>query len=91
MSVIINGTRYVPQLDLTMPPEFGTFGAALKHMRKGLKLSLDKAAMEIGCSKSYLWDLEHDNHEPRLSMTIKIAKAYGVPFLTLAACWRDAE
>lgn len=89
MSVIINGTRYVPQLNLTMPPEFGTFGQALKAMRKSLKLSLDKAAIEIGCSKSYLWDLEHDNYEPRLGMAGKIARAYGIPFATLIICWGD--
>jgi transcriptional regulator with XRE-family HTH domain len=87
MSVVINGIEYVPKLKLKLQHVSGeSFGSTLRSMRKAAKYSLDKAAVEIGCSKSYLWDLEHDSGEPSLRMAAKIAEAYGVPILALARC-----
>jgi len=86
MSVVINGIEYVPRIRLKAPAELGTLGQALRAMRKASKLSLDKAAEEIGCSKSYLWALEHDVGEPGLRMAAEMAGAYGIPLATLAAC-----
>lgn len=86
MSVMINGIEYVPRITLKAPAELGTLGQALRTMRKAAKMSLDKAAEEIGCSKSYLWTLEHDDGEPGLRMAAEIAGIYGVPLATLAAC-----
>lgn len=86
MSVVINGIEYVPRITLKAPAELGTLGQALRTMRKAAKMSLDKAADEIGCSKSYLWALEHDEGEPGLRMAAEMAAVYGVPLATLAAC-----
>jgi len=85
MSVIINGIEYVPKLKLHHL-DGENFGAALRRMRKAAKYSLDKAAEEIGCTKSYLWALEKGGPEPGLRMAVKIAEAYGVPLMTLARC-----
>jgi transcriptional regulator with XRE-family HTH domain len=85
MSVVINGIEYVPKLKL-QNVSGESFGSTLRSMRKAAKYSLDKAAVEIGCSKSYLWGMEHDSGEPSLRMAAKIAEAYGVPILALARC-----
>lgn len=90
MSVVINGIEYVPHITLKMSTELGTLGQALRTIRKAAKMSLDKAAEEIGCSKSYLWALEHDDGEPGLRMAAEIANTYGIPLATLAACLADA-
>jgi transcriptional regulator with XRE-family HTH domain len=91
MSVVINGIEYVPKLKMQSIDGM-TFGLSLKTMRKQLKMSLDVAALEIGCSKSHLWELEHDRTEPGLRMASAIASAYGVPVAVLAAClnWTGA-
>ena len=86
MSVIINGIRYVPALNIKMPSEFGTLGEALRTMRKDARLSLKAAAVEIGCSKTYLWGVEKSGMEPSLRMAARMSAAYGVPLATLAAC-----
>lgn len=86
MGVVVNGIEYVPRLRLRSPAEFGTFGQALRALRKAAKLSLDKAARDIGCSKSHLWALEQDQSEPSLRLAAELADAYGVPLATLAAC-----
>lgn len=85
MSVIINGITYAPRI--TLPPHgLGTLGASLRSMRKASKMSIQAACNEIGCSKSYLWELEHDKAEPGLRMAYLIASVYGVPLAALAAC-----
>ena len=82
MSVIINGIAYVPQIRIRISDT--TLGALLKQARKDCKLSLDKAAKEIGCSKSYLWDVEADKTEPSLRMARQMSEAYNVPIATIA-------
>ena len=88
MSVIINGIEYVPKLKLHKL-EGESFGAALRRMRKAAKYSLDKAAEEIGCTKSYLWAMEKRGAEPGLRMAAKMSEAYGVPLMALARCLDD--
>jgi transcriptional regulator with XRE-family HTH domain len=39
-------------------------------------MSLDKMAERIGCSKSYLWDVENDKTMPTLAKAAEMAKAY---------------
>lgn len=82
MTVIINGIEYAPKIKIRITDK--TFGEMLRQCRKDAKLSLDKAAAEIKCSKSYLWDIEHDNTEPSLRMARAIAEAYSVPLATIA-------
>jgi transcriptional regulator with XRE-family HTH domain len=91
MSVVINGIQYVPRIKMTATAELGTLGQALRTMRKAAKMSLDKAAAEIGRSKSYLWELEHDKSEPGLRVAAELACMYGVPLATLAACLQSAN
>ena len=86
MTVVIDGIAYVPRINLKPSAEFGTLGQALRSIRKSAKMSIEKACREIGCSKSYLWELEHDGAEPGLRMAYKIASVYGVPLTTLAVC-----
>lgn len=86
MTVIINGIEYVPRIKWVSPRPSGTFGQAIRVLRKQQKLSLEAAAKSIGCSKSYLWALEHDESEPSLRMASEIAKQYGAALATLAAC-----
>jgi len=52
-------------------------GAYLKGLRKAQwKVSLEEMARRIGCSKSYLWDLEDGRCTPSLEMSVRIAKKY---------------
>lgn len=85
MSVVINGIEYVPKLKLHAI-DGESFGASLRRMRKAAGYTLQKAADEIGCTKSYMWELEKDGAEPGLRMASKIAEAYGVPLHALARC-----
>ncbi len=82
MTVIINGIEYAPKIKIRISDK--SFGELLRQCRKDAKLSLDKAAVEIGCSKSYLWEVEHDTVEPSLRMARAMAEAYNVPLATLA-------
>ena len=40
------------------------------------EMSLGKMTEKIGCSKSYLWDVENDNVMPTLAKAVLIAKQY---------------
>lgn len=52
-------------------------GFYLRGLRKSMrKVSLDDMANAIGCSKSYLWEVETDRANPSLRLSIKIAKHY---------------
>jgi transcriptional regulator with XRE-family HTH domain len=67
------------------PSEWHTLGQELQSIRKQTGMSLDKAAAAIGCTKSYLWNLEKDRAEPGLRIAARIAGAYGVPIAIIAA------
>lgn len=54
-----------------------TLGKYLRGLRLCQKeSSLDKMAVRVGCSKSYLWDVENDNVMPTLAKAAVIAKHY---------------
>ena len=83
MNVVIDGVEYLPRARLElMPMEFGEF---LKATRKAVRYSLDTAAEKIGCSKSYIWELENGRSEPSLMMAKCIGEAYGLALETLAS------
>lgn len=84
MTVLINGVEYVPAFRPKPLGELGTFGNALRMARKQSRLSLDKAAELVGCSKSFLWELEKDKAEPGLKLAYRLSDAYGIPLLVLA-------
>ena len=86
MSVLINGITYVPQIRIRISDT--TLGQMLRQCRKDCKMSLDKAAKEIGCSKSYLWDVEADKTEPSLRMARQMSEAYNVPIATIAGAMK---
>lgn len=86
MTVLINGVEYVPRQKLNSIKPPCTLGQSIRALRKQQKLSLESAALAIGCSKSYLWALEHDDSEPSLRMAREIASQYGAPLAMLAAC-----
>ena len=54
-----------------------TLGEYLRGLRLCQnEMSLDKMAEKIGCSKSYLWDVENDRVMPTLAKAAVMAKAY---------------
>ena len=54
-----------------------TLGEYLRGLRLCQnEMSLDRMAEKIGCSKSYLWDVENDRVMPTLSKSLAIAKHY---------------
>jgi len=85
MMVVIHGIEYVPRITMGTPSEWHTLGQELQSIRKQTGMSLDKAAAAIGCTKSYLWNLEKDRAEPGLRIAARIAGAYGVPIAIIAA------
>lgn len=89
MSVIVNGIEYGPKIRIRI--EDKTLGQLLKESRKQTKLSLEKVASEIKCSKSYLWEVEHDKTEPGLLMARKMSEAYGIPLATMAATLKESK
>jgi len=89
MNVVIDGVEYLPRVKIElMPMEFGEF---LKATRKAARYSLDVASEKIGCSKSYLWELEKGRSEPSLTMAKCIGEAYGLALETLASYLPNKE
>lgn len=83
MKVVIDGVEYLPKSDVSMMPR--KFGEFLKAARKSVNYTLDQAAESIGCSKSYIWELENGTGEPSLRMARGIASAYGLKLETIAS------
>ena len=54
-------------------------GTKLLYLREKAGLSLAAAARELGMSKSYLWQLEHENRKaPSSDLLYKISIVFGV-------------
>jgi transcriptional regulator with XRE-family HTH domain len=54
-----------------------TLGQYLRGLRLCQnQMSLEKMAQKIGCTKSYLWDVENNNVIPTLTKAAGMAKAY---------------
>ena len=54
-----------------------TLGEYLRQLRLSQnKVSLEKMAEKIGCTKSYLWDVESNNTMPSFVKAVLIAKHY---------------
>lgn len=85
VKVVINGVEYAPIVRASKSGTFETFGAALKAMRKQSGMTLNEASDVIGCSKSYLSELENDRSQPSLKVGLAISEAYGVSLVSLAA------
>lgn len=83
MEVKIDGVRYVPQ-QLTMPLETISFAQFMIVARTSIGYTLERAAKEIECSKSYVWELENGKAEPSLRMAAKIAKGYAIDLNQMA-------
>jgi transcriptional regulator with XRE-family HTH domain len=82
MKVVIDGVEYLPKSDVSMMPR--KFGEFLKAARESVKLTLEAASNNIGCSKSYIWELENGTGEPSLRIARGIASAYGLKLETIA-------
>lgn len=50
-----------------------TLGQYIKSLRDKKGLTLDQASDLIGCSKSYLWEIEHDKSKPSLEIAAATA------------------
>lgn len=56
---------------------YPTLGEYLRGLRLCQnEMSLERMAEKIGCSKSYLWDVENDKVMPTLAKAAVMAKAY---------------
>jgi transcriptional regulator with XRE-family HTH domain len=86
MKVIIDGIRYFPEQKISFKDGFGM---ALLMARKKLKYTLENASEEMGCSKSFLWELENEKATPSLKMASKIAKVYGIDLQLMADALED--
>ena len=54
-----------------------TLGEYLRGLRLCQnEMSLERMAEKVGCSKSYLWDVEHDKIMPTLTKAALMAKHY---------------
>ena len=83
-SVVIDGVEYFRRANTKILPD-GGLGDFLRVLRLSLRLTLESASSIIGCSKSYLWELENDSSDPSLSMAKSIAHAYGVSVEVLSS------
>lgn len=54
-------------------------GKALKIIRETQGISLSKAAAEIGCSKSFLSELESEKKAPSLKTIELFSEKFGIP------------
>lgn len=52
-------------------------GDVLKSARQAYGISLDALAEKVGCSKSYIWELEQGKSEPGIGVAIMLANALG--------------
>ena len=86
MIVMIDGIRYMPELDI--PVLDCSFSNLIKLYRENLGYTLDEAARYIGCSKSYLWSLENGRGDPSLKIAFKIRKAYSLNLESMARAQR---
>lgn len=78
MNVIIDGVEYVPRINIDSGSESMPFREYIRGLRINAAMTLDEAAKKIGCSKSYIWELENKRSEPSLRISGSIATAYGV-------------
>ena len=54
-----------------------TLGQYLRSLRKAMrKVSLEDIAVQVGTSKSYIWEIEADRSSPSFAKAKLIAKAY---------------
>ncbi len=57
--------------------EKGSVGQRLQNVRANKKLTLDQLAKRAGISKSFLWEVEHDNSGISGEKLLRVANALG--------------
>jgi len=57
--------------------EKGSVGKRLQHIRTNKRLTLDQLAKRAGISKSFLWEVEHDNSGISGEKLLRVANALG--------------
>lgn len=88
MQVIIDGVEYRPyQQKIESEYLFKDF---IKLKREAIGYTLNAAAKNIGCSKSYIWEIEN-KESPQISfaMIVKISDAYGLDIASMAMYFRN--
>lgn len=61
------------------------FSEYIKESREDKGMSLTEAAEAVGCTKSYLWDMEQGRAtNPTITILVGLAKALDLPFDELA-------
>ncbi len=89
MDVRIDGVRYVPYSG-GYPKKNANLGETLKALRETAGLSLDKASLQAGMSKTYLWELESGSAaRPSFAAIVRLSRLYGVSLEVLAAAEPD--
>ena len=82
MIVEINGERYVPVANAKLKRQ--PFAELITKAREQACESLDEAAVAIGTSKSYVWEMESGRSQPTLGLLQAILKHYGLTFEQIA-------
>jgi transcriptional regulator with XRE-family HTH domain len=63
-----------------------TVGEYIRSLRKGKSMTLDQASNLIGCSKSYLWEVENGKSMPSLEIAAAISFALKGDMDVMALC-----
>lgn len=69
----------------TKPTKTGTIGATVRALREIRDLTQADLAKAAECHQPDISDLEHDRHEPSISLLRRIAKALGVSVSVILA------
>ena len=62
----------------------------LKSSRQDCGFTLQHVADQVGCVKSYIWDLEAGKHQPGIVIAYKLARLYQIDLINIAKA-ADAE
>jgi transcriptional regulator with XRE-family HTH domain len=69
-----------------------SFGGYIRQARERRGFSLSEAAKLVGCTKSYLWDIEQDRAtNPTIKTLAGLSKAYAVSLSGLAVRAADSR
>ena len=82
LRVVIDGVEYRPAAGKDWCAH--SFQQLMRVHREGFGWTLDQAAAQIGCSKSYLHGMESGESEPSLRMAYAISLAYDISMKRLA-------
>lgn len=66
-------------------PEMEYLGQLCFVQRKALRLTLEDVAIQVGSSKSYIWEIEHGQAMPSFLLMARICHVLGIGVGSLAS------